>query len=473
MANYTVSDDIDDFMKSSDDAAARTELGLGSAATSNTGDLATSVQGGKADSALQASDIGATVQAQDSILDNTTASFTTAQENKLTAITGTNTGDQDLSGLQTILTEGAFVDGDKSKLDGVTGTNTGDQDLSGLQVKPSEGAFIDGDKTKLDNITGSNTGDESAAQLNIVGIVQIASITQIDNGLAADATKAVSPFYLENSKYNSDRVANNAKLTADETNVVAALDGATIPLATVASADKVLIQDGSDLNNLKYVTAQSIGELGGGGGAVDSVNTQVGVVVLDADDISDATTTNKFATQAELDKANSAIQNGDNVSTLTNDAGYLTTAPAAPVDSVNTQTGAVVLDADDISDATTTNKFTTQAEADKLAAITGTNTGDQDLSGLQTILAEGAFVDGDKTALDNLTTPTLDSVTTNGATTTNSLTVGNKFATGNNSATGGNAIALGGTNNFSGRFERERYQFKERIAWGLQQHAHP
>lgn len=38
------------------------------------------------------------------------------------------------------------------------------------------------------------------------------------------------------------------------------------------------------------------------GGTVTSVNTQTGDVVLDADDISDAATTNKFATQAQLDK---------------------------------------------------------------------------------------------------------------------------------------------------------------------------
>jgi hypothetical protein len=43
--------------------------------------------------------------------------------------------------------------------------------------------------------------------------------------------------------------------------------------------------------------------------------------------------------------------------------------PASPVLSVNTQTGAVVLGADDISDATTTNKFTTAAEATKLSGI--------------------------------------------------------------------------------------------------------
>ena len=39
------------------------------------------------------------------------------------------------------------------------------------------------------------------------------------------------------------------------------------------------------------------------------------------------------------------------------------------VDSVNTQTGAVVLDADDISDAATANKFTTAADISKLAGI--------------------------------------------------------------------------------------------------------
>jgi len=44
-----------------------------------------------------------------------------------------------------------------------------------------------------------------------------------------------------------------------------------------------------------------------GGGAVDSVNGQTGVVVLDADDIDDSTTNNKFATQAELDQINTNL----------------------------------------------------------------------------------------------------------------------------------------------------------------------
>jgi hypothetical protein len=82
---------------------------------------------------------------------------------------------------------------------------------------------------------------------------------------------------------------------------------------------------------------------------VDSVNTQTGAVVLDADDISDAATTNKFTTQAEIDKL-AGIEAGAEVNT---------------VDSVNSQTGAVVLDTDDVQEsATPTNKYYTEARFD-------------------------------------------------------------------------------------------------------------
>lgn len=49
----------------------------------------------------------------------------------------------------------------------------------------------------------------------------------------------------------------------------------------------------------------------GGGGGVSSVNTQTGTVVLDADDIDDTSTTHKFATAAQLSAADSALQPGD------------------------------------------------------------------------------------------------------------------------------------------------------------------
>jgi len=82
--------------------------------------------------------------------------------------------------------------------------------------------------------------------------------------------------------------------------------------------------------------------------------------------------------------------------------------------------------------------------------------GDQDLSGLQVKPAEGAFVDGDKTALDSAlqpADPTLDSVTTNGATTLNNISVGRIVTlhptnpVNNNVATGNQACSIGGVVN--------------------------
>jgi hypothetical protein len=70
--------------------------------------------------------------------------YSTAEKNKLAAITGTNTGDQDLSayvttaGLNTKvdketgkgLSTNDYTTAEKTKLAAITGTNTGDQDLS-------------------------------------------------------------------------------------------------------------------------------------------------------------------------------------------------------------------------------------------------------------------------------------------------------------------------------------------------------
>ena len=74
----------------------------------------------------------------------------------------------------------------------------------------------------------------------------------------------------------------------------------------------------------------------------------------------------------------------------------------APVQSVNTQTGAVVLDADDVDDTSTSHKFVTSSDITNLSNLSGINTGDQDLSSYQLQPSEGAFVDGDKTKLDGI-----------------------------------------------------------------------
>ena len=82
------------------------------------------------------------------------------------------------------------------------------------------------------------------------------------------------------------------------------------------------------------------------GSAVTSINTQVGDVVLGAADVG-------AATAAQGVTADSAVQPADNVSVLTNDAGYVDAAgasAAAPVQSVAGKTGDVTLVKADITD---------------------------------------------------------------------------------------------------------------------------
>jgi hypothetical protein len=246
----------------------------------------------------------------------------------------------------------------------------------------------------------------------------------------------------------------------------------------------------------------TINEAGGssGGGAVDSVNGQTGVVVLDADDIDDTSTTHKFVTSTDITKLSNLSGTNTGDAPLTNGSGttasgtsvnlggvltdsviingeithsiifgfdsplnefyfdgvgniYLYTSTGdltlyrnvtkieltdditfyagsidnterfkikstgdievsgsvgtigqvltsggdgAPptwetisgggaVDSVNGATGVVVLDADDIDDSATTNKFVTSTDITKLSNLSGTNTGDQDLSSYATL----------------------------------------------------------------------------------------
>jgi hypothetical protein len=83
---------------------------------------------------------------------------------------------------------------------------------------------------------------------------------------------------------------------------------------TLANADLLpIVQDVSTTPVTKKVTLTTVKDFLetyfdtlyapiGGGGAVDSVNGQTGVVVLDADDIDDTSTTNKFITASELSK---------------------------------------------------------------------------------------------------------------------------------------------------------------------------
>ena len=100
---------------------------------------------------------------------------------------------------------------------------------------------------------GSGTGD-------------VAGITAGNNTILSRSGSGNVAFNSATTVRTILNVEDGADVT-DETNVKSALDGATITSATVATGDKVLIQDVDDSDNLKTVTAQSIADLGGGGGA--------------------------------------------------------------------------------------------------------------------------------------------------------------------------------------------------------------
>jgi hypothetical protein len=245
---------------------------------------------------------------------------------------------------------------------------------------------------------------------------------QTSLGFLAPVTTAI-----DLDQMDADVTVNNTKVGYTD----AAVD------ARIGAADL------SDLNDVS-TTAASPGEVlkwngsawapaTDGGGAVDSVNTQTGVVVLDADDIDDASTTHKFATQTQLDRvdlisvttsidldtlpttfapishthsasevsdfdtaadarvAAADLQDLNNVTSSPTSGEFLkwdgsswVTAAASGgtggvVDSVNgISQAAVVLDADDIDDASTAHKFVTAGDVTKLGHISVTQAVDLD-----------------------------------------------------------------------------------------------
>lgn len=135
-------------------------------------------------------------------------------------------------------------------------------------------------------------------------------------------------------------------------------------LVTVASGDNLLIADASDSYNLKKIVASDF---------LSAAGTVTSVAVSGSDGI-------------EVDSGSPITSSGtialglNKASTLT----FLNVADGAEVntvDSVNSQTGAVVLDADDIDDTSTTNKFVTAADVTNLGNLSGTNSGDVTVTG--------------------------------------------------------------------------------------------
>jgi hypothetical protein len=166
--------------------------------------------------------------------------YTTAEKTKLAAITGTNTGDQDLSGLATTaalagkvdkvtgkeLSTNDFTTAEKTKLAAISGTNTGDQDLSGyattaaLATKANTSDVTMGLAGKVDKVTGKelSSNDYSTAEKN--KLAAISGTNTGDQDLSGYATTAALA-----GKANTTDVTTALAAKANTTDVTNSLAG--------------------------------------------------------------------------------------------------------------------------------------------------------------------------------------------------------------------------------------------------------
>ena len=333
--------------------------------------------------------------------DLSTNDYSSEEKNKLAAITGTNTGDQDLSGYATAddlnskvntsdmttalatkvdkvqgkdLSTNDYSSEEKNKLAAITGTNTGDQDLSGyattaelnskanasdmttalatkvdkIQGKDlSTNDYTTAEKTKLAAITGTNTGDQ-----DLSGYATTAELNSKAN--ASDMTTALAT---KVDKVQGKDLSTNDYTTAEKTKL-AAITGTNTgdqDLSGFATtADLAAKANASDVTT-------------GLAGKVDKVTGKE----LSSNDFTNAEKT-KLA-------AITGTNTGDQ-----DLSGYATTANLNSKANASDMTTALATKVDKVQGKELSSNDYTTAEKTKLAAITGTNTGDQDLSGYAT-----------------------------------------------------------------------------------------
>lgn len=151
--------------------------------------------------------------------------------------------------------DGRDVASDGAKLDGIEAL----ADVTDATNVASAGAHMSGgtDVPVTDGGTGASTA--SAARTNL-GLAIGSDVQAHDSVL--DSTTAS---YTTAEETKLAGIEASADVT-DETNVTSALSGATLTdVGTPASTDKILLQDASDSDNLKYA---DFSEFGGGGGGL-------------------------------------------------------------------------------------------------------------------------------------------------------------------------------------------------------------
>lgn len=264
---------------------ARSNLGLGSAATQPTSAFATAAQGANADSALQPASIGVSVQAYSSVLQNTTASFTTADESKLDGIEAL----ADVTDVTNVSAAGASIVSSNSAPPATTPNKVGDIYVDTLndQIYVATGTASSADWTQAGSLVDGDYGD--------ITVSGGGSILTIDNG-------AVSYEKIQNVSSNNLLLGRNTAGAG----VIEELSAATV--RTILN-----VEDGADVTDATNVSTAGAPIISSGIVAPSSTPAKVGDLYVDTvgKDLYAATGTSSSADWTIVNVDPGGVSNGD------------------------------------------------------------------------------------------------------------------------------------------------------------------
>lgn len=140
--------------------------------------------------------------------------------------------------------DGRDIATDGTKLDTIETSATADQSAAEIKTAYESNldtnAFTDAEQTLLGNQSGANTGDEVAATSTVSGVVELATIAEVDTG--TDTDRAITPAGLAGSALQTkvNGIEASADVT-DTTNVTAAgalMDSELANIAAVKALDQ-------------------------------------------------------------------------------------------------------------------------------------------------------------------------------------------------------------------------------------------
>ena len=200
-----------------DVAISRTNLGLGTSATTPASNYATAAQGITADNAIPTSGIGSSVQAFSTFLANTTAAFTETQRVKLAGIEDL----ADVTNATNIASAGGYLVGgtDVALTDGGTGASTATTARTNLGFQSNAATSVTPVTTTSYTVFNNDsvlTVDDTAIGGNVT--INLLSASTVGSGWTLDVKKTGSSFSVTINADGTETIDGNLTLSITDKN---------------------------------------------------------------------------------------------------------------------------------------------------------------------------------------------------------------------------------------------------------------